>query len=47
MTTNRGEQYTGGESGTPYPDAAIARKPPKNKDSYKAGSGFVTTGVYH
>lgn len=37
----------GGESGTPYPHAAIARKPPKNKDSGKDRSEFVTTAVYH
>ena len=37
----------GGESGTPSPDAAITRKPPKNKDSNKGRSSFVTTAVYH
>jgi hypothetical protein len=37
----------GGESGTPSPDAPIARKAPTNKDSPKARPRFVTTSVYH
>lgn len=34
------------DSGTPFPDAVIARKP-ENKDSRKARPKFVTTAVYH
>lgn len=37
----------GGESGTPFPFAVNPQKPPKNKDSSKARSSFVTTAVYH
>jgi hypothetical protein len=38
--------YYGGEGGIPSPDAADARKPPKNEDSGKVRSSFVTTAVY-
>ncbi|MDA9420609.1 hypothetical protein XH97_00095 [Bradyrhizobium sp. CCBAU 53380] len=38
---------SGGESGTLYPDAAIAQNTPKNKNSGKARPRIVTTAVYH
>jgi hypothetical protein len=38
---------SGGEGGTPFPHAAIELKSPKNKDSKKDRSSFVTTAVYH
>lgn len=46
-TTAVRETPIGGESGTPFPFVPDERKPPKNKDSKKARSKFVTTGVYH